>query len=81
MFGLAFIVPLVTLIILGVGVGITMAVVSNAFVKGVIFLTSSYNSNQLLTFTLQDHQFSLMPLVVIIFAAFSGHNAEAPIHD
>lgn len=71
MFGLAFIVPLVTLIILGVGVGITMAVVSNAFVKGVIFLTSSYNSNQLLTFTLQDHQFSLMPLVVIIFAAFS----------
>ena len=71
MFGLAFIVPLVTLIILGVGVGITMAVVSNAFVKGVIFLTSTYNSNQLLTFTLQDHQFSLMPLVVIIFAAFS----------
>ncbi len=71
MFGLAFIVPLVILIILGVGVGITMAVVSNAFVKGVIFLTSTYNSNQLLTFTLQDHQFSLMPLVVIIFAAFS----------
>ena len=71
MFGLAFIVPLVTLIILGVGVGITMAVVSNAFVKGVIFLTSTYNSNQLLTFTLQDNQFSLMPLVVIIFAAFS----------
>jgi len=71
LFGLAFIVPLVTLIILGVGVGITMAVVSNAFVKGVIFLTSTYNSNQLLTFTLQDHQFSLMPLVVIIFAAFS----------
>ncbi|MDP6191521.1 MAG: chloride channel protein, partial [Paracoccaceae bacterium] len=71
MFGLAFIVPLVTLIILGVGVGITMAVVSNAFVKGVIFLTSTYNSNQLLTFTFQDHQFSLMPLVVIIFAAFS----------
>ena len=71
MFGLAFIVPLVTLIILGVGVGITMAVVSNAFVKGVIFLTSTYKSNHLLTFTLQDHQFSLMPLVVIIFAAFS----------
>ena len=71
MFGLAFIVPLVTLIILGVGVGITMAVVSNAFVKGVIFLTSTYKSNQLLTFTLQDHQFSLIPLVVIIFAAFS----------
>ena len=71
MFGLAFIVPLVTLIILGVGVGITMAVVSNAFVKGVIFLTSTYKSNHLLTFTLQEHQFSLMPLVVIIFAAFS----------
>ena len=71
MFGLAFIVPLVTLIILGVGVGITMAVVSNAFVKGVIFLTSTYKSNHLLTFTLQDYQFSLMPLVVIIFAAFS----------
>mgnify|MGYP001476699207 FL=1 len=71
MFGLALIVPLVTLVILGVGVGITMAVVSNAFVKGVIFLTSTYNSNQLLTFTLQEHQFSLMPLVVIIFAAFS----------
>ena len=71
MFGLAFIVPLVTLIILGVGVGITMAVVSNAFVKGVIFLTSTYKSNHLLTFTLQDHQFSLMPLVIIIFAAFS----------
>ena len=71
MFGLAFIVPLVTLVILGVGVGITMAVVSNAFVKGVIFLTSTYKSNQLLTFTLQEHQFSLMPLVVIIFAAFS----------
>ena len=71
MFGLAFIVPLVTLVILGVGVGITMAVVSNAFVKGVIFLTSTYKSNHLLTFTLQEHQFSLMPLVVIIFAAFS----------
>ena len=71
MFGLAFIVPLVTLIILGVGVGITMAVVSNAFVKGVIFLTSTYKSNHLLTFTLQDYQFSLMPLVIIIFAAFS----------
>ena len=71
MFGLAFIVPLVTLIILGVGVGITMAVVSNAFVKGVIFLTSTYKSNHLLTFTLQEHQFSLMPLVIIIFAAFS----------
>ena len=71
MFGLAFIVPLVTLVILGVGVGITMALVSNAFVKGVIFLTSTYKSNHLLTFTLQEHQFSLMPLVVIIFAAFS----------
>ena len=71
MFGLAFIVPLVTLVILGVGVGITMAVVSNAFVKGVIFLTSTYKSNHLLTFTLQENQFSLMPLVVIIFAAFS----------
>ena len=71
MFGLAFIVPLVTLVILGVGVGITMAVVSNAFVKGVIFLTSTYRSNHLLTFTLQEHQFTLMPLVVIIFAAFS----------
>ena len=71
MFGLALIVPLVTLVILGVGVGITMAVVSNAFVKGVIFLTSTYKSNHLLTFTLQEHQFSLMPLVVIIFAAFS----------
>ena len=71
MFGLAFIVPLVTLVILGVGVGITMAVVSNAFVKGVIILTSAYRSNHLLTFTLQEHQFSLMPLVVIIFAAFS----------
>ncbi|MGB2544297.1 MAG: chloride channel protein [Candidatus Micropelagos thuwalensis] len=71
MFGLAFIVPLVTLVILGVGVGITMALVSNAFVKGVIFLTSTYKSNHPLTFTLQEHQFSLMPLVVIIFAAFS----------
>ena len=71
LFGLAFIVPLVTLVILGVGVGITMALVSNAFVKGVIFLTSTYKSNHLLTFTLQEHQFSLMPLVVIIFAAFS----------
>ena len=71
MFGLALIVPLVTLVILGVGVGITMAVVSNAFVKGVIFLTSTYKSNHLLTFTLQEHQFSLMPLFVIIFAAFS----------
>ena len=71
MFGLAFIVPLVTLVILGVGVGITMALVSNAFVKGVIFLTSTYKSNHLLTFTLLEHQFSLMPLVVIIFAAFS----------
>ncbi|MGC6521480.1 MAG: chloride channel protein [Candidatus Micropelagos thuwalensis] len=71
MFGLALIVPLVTLVILGVGVGITMAVVSNAFVKGVIFLTGTYKSNHLLTFTLQEHQFSLMPLVVIIFAAFS----------
>ena len=71
MFGLALIVPLVTLVILGVGVGITMAVVSNAFVKGVIFLTSTYKSNHLLTFTFQESQFSLMPLVVIIFAAFS----------
>ena len=70
MIGLAFIVPLVTLVILGVGVGITMAVVSNAFVKGVIFLTSSYKSNHLLTFTFQEHQYSLMPLLVIIFAAF-----------
>ena len=71
MFGLAFIVPLVTLVILGIGVGVTMALVSNAFVKGVIFLTSTYRSNHLLTFTLQEHQFSLMPLVIIIFAAFS----------
>ncbi len=71
MFGLAFIVPLVTLVILGVGFGITMAVVSNAFVKGVIFLTSTYKSNHLLTFTLHEHQFSFMPLVVIIFAAFA----------
>ena len=57
MFGLALIVPLVTLVILGVGVGITMAVVSNAFVKGVIFLTGTYKSNQTINPSLKVNAF------------------------
>lgn len=70
MFGTSFLLPLASMVTLGVGVGLTMALVSNAFVQGVVFLTSIYKDNQLLSFTLLNHHYSLMPLLVIVFAAF-----------
>ena len=70
MFGTSFLIPLASLVTLGVGVGFTMALVSNAFVQGVKFLTSTYENNEFLSFTLLNQHYSLMPLFVIILAAF-----------
>ena len=46
LFGTSFLIPLASLVTLGVGVGFTMALVSNAFVQGVKFLTSTYENNE-----------------------------------
>ena len=70
MFGTSFLIPLASLVTLGVGFGFTMALVSNAFVQGVKFLTSTYENNEFLSFTLLNQHYSLMPLFVIILAAF-----------
>ncbi len=70
MFGTSFLIPLASLVTLGVGVGFTMALVSNAFVQGVKFLTSTYENNEFFSFTLLNQHYSLMPLFVIILAAF-----------
>jgi CIC family chloride channel protein len=70
LFGTSFLIPLASLVSIGVGVGFTMALVSNAFVQGVKFLTGTYKNNELLSFTLLNQHYSLMPLFVIIFAAF-----------
>jgi len=70
LFGTSFLIPLASLVTLGVGVGFTMALVSNAFVQGVKFLTSTYENNEFFSFTLLNQHYSLMPLFVIILAAF-----------
>lgn len=70
MFGTSFLIPLASLVTLGVGVGFTMALVSNAFVQGVKFLTSTYENNEFFSFTLLNQHYSLLPLFVIILAAF-----------
>ena len=70
LFGTSFLIPLASLVSIGVGVGFTMALVSNAFVQGVKFLTGTYKNNELLSFTLLNQHYSLMPFFVIIFAAF-----------
>ncbi|HAK98588.1 MAG TPA: chloride channel protein [Rhodobiaceae bacterium] len=70
LFGTSFLIPLASLVTLGVGVGFTMALVSNAFVQGVKFLTSTYENNEFFSFTLLNQHYSLLPLFVIILAAF-----------